>query len=169
MESLGFFQNPRQNSKEYIHQYIKLRLEALGLVDEESGSDSQEGFLHLAKSLIINYRERERQFKNYLCPADQRIQNFINNYFSGVDVHDISIPPLLLLLTSTELQESYLFRNKKRITLRNIFTPIELNRESFTIQRTTAGQPKGSFILPKAGSQSLTIKRLFLSKQLQSY
>lgn len=98
MESLGFFQNPRQNSKEYIHQYIKLRLEALGLVDEESGSDSQEGFLHLAKSLIINYRERERQFKNYLCPADQRIQNFINNYFSGVDVHDISIPPFTFTL-----------------------------------------------------------------------
>ena len=74
LKSLGFFEDTRQNSKEYIHQYIKLRLEALGLVDGDFEDDAADGFLHLAKSLIINYRERERQFKNYLCPADQRIQ-----------------------------------------------------------------------------------------------
>lgn len=97
-ESLGFFENSQQNSKEYIHQYIKLRLEALGLVEENSVSDDADGFLHLAKSLIINYRERERQFKNYLCPADQRIQNFIRNYFKGVEVADITIPSFTFTL-----------------------------------------------------------------------
>ena len=77
LESLGFFEDSKHNSKDYIHQYIKLRLEALGLVDEDCSDDDANGFLTLAKSLIINYRERERQFKNYLCPADQRIQTFI--------------------------------------------------------------------------------------------
>ncbi len=97
-ESLGFFENSNQNSQEYIHQYIKLRLEALGLIDDEYQENDSDGFLHLAKSLIINYRERERQFKNYLCPADQRIQNFIRNYFKGVDVHDINIPSFTFTL-----------------------------------------------------------------------
>ena len=60
MESLGFFENSSKSSKEYIHQYIKLRLEALGLVsDGDFNKDvDDDSFLHLAKSLIINYRER---------------------------------------------------------------------------------------------------------------
>jgi len=98
MESLGFFENSKKNSKEYIHQYIQLRLEALGLIDNDCGEDEADGFLALAKSLIINYRERERQFKNYLCPADQRIQTFINNYFKGLDVPDIKIPAFTFTL-----------------------------------------------------------------------
>lgn len=98
LKSLGFFEDTRQNSKEYIHQYIKLRLEALGLVDGDFEDDAADGFLHLAKSLIINYRERERQFKNYLCPADQRIQNFINGYFKGVDAPEIHIPSFTFTL-----------------------------------------------------------------------
>lgn len=98
MESLGFFENSKGNSKEYIHQYIKLRLEALGLIDNACGEDESDGFLALAKSLIINYRERERQFKNYLCPADQRVQTFIQNYFKGLDVPDIQIPSFTFTL-----------------------------------------------------------------------
>lgn len=98
LRSLGFFDDAKQNSKEYIHQYIKLRLEALGLVDDDFDEAGPDGFLHLAKSLIINYRERERQFKNYLCPADQRIQNFIRNYFKGVDAPEINIPSFTFTL-----------------------------------------------------------------------
>lgn len=98
MESLGFFENAKENSKEYIHQYIKLRLEALGLIDNACGDDESDGFLALAKSLIINYRERERQFKNYLCPADQRIQTFIKNYFKGLDAPEIKIPSFTFTL-----------------------------------------------------------------------
>lgn len=96
MEALGFFK--KENSKEHIHQYIKLRLEALGLIDNACGQDESDGFLALAKSLIINYRERERQFKDYLCPADERIQTFINNYFKGLDVPEIKIPSFTFTL-----------------------------------------------------------------------
>ena len=98
LRSLGFFENSRQNSKEYIHQYIKLRLEALGLVDGDFDDEAADGFLDLAKSLIINYRERERQFKNYLCPADQRIQDFINSYFKGAGAPEINIPSFTFTL-----------------------------------------------------------------------
>lgn len=79
--------------REYIHQYIKLRLEALGLVDQSCADYDANGFLTLAKSLILNYREREREFKNNLCPADQRIQLFIDNYFKELKTAPISIPP----------------------------------------------------------------------------
>ncbi len=98
LESLGFFENSRENSKKNIHQYIKLRLEALGLIDNTCGDEESSGFFALAKSLIINYKERERQFKNYLCPADQRIQTFIQNYFKGVDVPEIKIPSFTFTL-----------------------------------------------------------------------
>ncbi|MFA6770398.1 MAG: hypothetical protein WCR71_04425 [Bacteroidales bacterium] len=122
LEALGFFDNSKENSKDDIHQYIKLRLEALGLIDDACGQDKLSskdvpsgqdqlgekdaagvqdvtgGFFALAKSLIINYRERERQFRNYLCPADQRIQNFINNYFKGLDIPEIRVPSFTFTL-----------------------------------------------------------------------
>ncbi|MDR1951324.1 MAG: hypothetical protein LBP96_03740, partial [Bacteroidales bacterium] len=51
----------------------------------------------IAKELIVDYRERARDFKDHLCPADTRIQNFIQDYFSSVK----NLPAPLKLPTQT--------------------------------------------------------------------
>ncbi len=68
-------------SKDYIKQYIDLKLLSLGFGNQENNTDS---FFDIAKELIENFREREKACNEVLCPADHRIQEFINNYFSDV-------------------------------------------------------------------------------------
>ncbi len=62
-----------------VIEYINLKLAALGL--PWSQSDLRMEFLELANDLIKNHREN-RLLEEYLCPADQRIQNFIDNYLT---------------------------------------------------------------------------------------
>ncbi len=63
-----------------VNEYINLKLAALGqpIVKSNSGFD----FLELANDLIKNHREKNRLLSTYLCPADQRIQNFLDGYFT---------------------------------------------------------------------------------------
>ncbi len=77
-------------SKQYLHQYIDLRLISLGLSDIET--DGSGSFLDIAKNLLETYRERERIIRPALCPSDRRIQDFIDDYFLGVE----NCPPLQL-------------------------------------------------------------------------
>ena len=63
-----------------VNEYINLKLAALGqpVVKNNSGFD----FLELADDLIKNHREKNRLLSTYLCPADQRIQNFLDSYLA---------------------------------------------------------------------------------------
>ena len=63
-----------------VNEYINLKLAALGqpVVKGTSGFD----FLELANDLIKNHREKNRLLSTYLCPADQRIQNFLDSHLT---------------------------------------------------------------------------------------
>lgn len=63
-----------------VIEYINLKLAAIG--QPWFQSDSRMEFLELANDLIKNHREKNRLLEEYLCPADQRIQSFIDNYLS---------------------------------------------------------------------------------------
>ncbi len=65
-------------SPDRLNEYINLKLAALGLpvVCNTSGYD----FLELANDLIKNHLEKNRLLSAYLCPVDQRIQEFLDNY-----------------------------------------------------------------------------------------
>ena len=66
-------------------QHINLQLAALGHPTCEVEDDQQ--YLKIANSLLRNYSQQRRLLAKYRCPADQRIQDFLNAYFSenGVD------------------------------------------------------------------------------------
>ncbi|MDH3342136.1 MAG: hypothetical protein OEM07_00275, partial [Gammaproteobacteria bacterium] len=68
-------------------QHICLQLAALG---HKCQLSSEYGYLSVADSLIKNYSQYRRLFAEYRCPADQRIQDFLNNYFEKNDV-DLAI------------------------------------------------------------------------------
>jgi len=61
--------------------YINLKLSALDLPIYEK-TDGKE--LDIALDLISNIKEKNRILHDYLCPVDQRIQNFLNSYLEDV-------------------------------------------------------------------------------------
>ncbi|MCK4704952.1 MAG: hypothetical protein KAT90_05695, partial [Gammaproteobacteria bacterium] len=65
-------------------QHISLQLASLG---HKCQLGTESSYLSAADSLIKNYSEYRRLFAEYRCPADQRIQGFLNDYFerNGVE------------------------------------------------------------------------------------
>ena len=75
---------PRKETREQRLQHICLQLAALGH-DCQMGTDR--GFISVADSLLRNYSQHRRLLINYRCPADKRIEDFLNDYLKrhGVD------------------------------------------------------------------------------------
>ena len=62
--------------------YLNLKLAALG---QPTGDGTAEpGFLQIAQPLLRSYETKDRLLRDHLCPADTRIQSFLNNYLNGV-------------------------------------------------------------------------------------
>jgi len=62
--------------------YLNLKLAALGLPTGDSMAEP--GFLQLAQPLLRSYETKDRLLRDHLCPADARIQTFLNDYLNGV-------------------------------------------------------------------------------------
>ena len=71
-------------------QHICLQLAALG---HNCQMNTDRSYLSVADSLLRNYSQHRRLLADYRCPADQRIQDFLNNYLqrNGVDT-TINLP-----------------------------------------------------------------------------
>ena len=67
-------------------QHICLQLASLG---HRCQFSSDRGYLSVADGLLKNYSAQRQLLAEYRCPADQRIQNFLNDYFkrNGVDIN----------------------------------------------------------------------------------
>lgn len=70
-------------------EYINLQLSALGQPVFQDNAESEvklanAKFMDLTKDLVNSYREKTRLLGQHLCPVDQRIQDFIDDYFKDV-------------------------------------------------------------------------------------
>jgi phosphoenolpyruvate carboxykinase (diphosphate) len=63
-------------------QYLQLKLAALGQPAAQNSSDAR--FLQIARPLLRNHYEKERLLGNHLCPADARIQSFLDAYLADI-------------------------------------------------------------------------------------
>ncbi|PIQ10999.1 MAG: hypothetical protein COW71_01480 [Ignavibacteriales bacterium CG18_big_fil_WC_8_21_14_2_50_31_20] len=91
--TLGFDKdgNSVSGNKKQLIQYINLKLAAKGY--PFYGSLNKNKFLEIAEDLISNNQEKERLLSKYFCPADFRIQKFLDKYFSTViDTENIQLP-----------------------------------------------------------------------------
>jgi phosphoenolpyruvate carboxykinase (diphosphate) len=70
-------------------RYINLKLAALGCPTTEA--QDQEEFQELAGAILAHHLEKEPGDEGALCPADQRVQNFLESYL-GEDAQGIRIP-----------------------------------------------------------------------------
>ncbi|MEN6584781.1 MAG: hypothetical protein ABFE02_01845, partial [Sulfuricella sp.] len=87
---LGDGSEDEQEARERLQLYINLKLSSSGQPACEQGSDSN--FLEVADSLLKSYREKSRLLSGYLCPPDQRIQSFLDDYLA--DVAEGGVPRL---------------------------------------------------------------------------
>ncbi|MFZ2406432.1 MAG: hypothetical protein WAW41_14955, partial [Methylobacter sp.] len=74
-------------------QHINLQLAALGQPTCEVENDPQ--YLKIAGGLLKNYSQQRRllALTQYRCPADQRIQDFLNKYLSENGITEaVSLP-----------------------------------------------------------------------------
>ena len=92
------------NRKDTV-QYINLQLASLGQPiykdkEDETAKFCNPKFQQLTNGLIQNFREKSRLLSHHLCPADNRIQNFLNDYLSELDFKkSIELPNNTLVLT----------------------------------------------------------------------
>ncbi len=63
-------------------RYINLKLAALGQPTSRSTADPE--FLEIAGPLLRNYHQKDQLLGNRLCPADTRIQSFLDSYLREV-------------------------------------------------------------------------------------
>ncbi|WP_372641757.1 hypothetical protein [Ancylomarina sp.] len=85
--------NGEVDQKDLI-RYINLQLAAMGqpIFNEEDDDLSDANFIALTDSLIQNYRVKSRLLADYHCPSDQRIQNFLNDYFKELNQEVPQLP-----------------------------------------------------------------------------
>lgn len=88
---------PIQLDDKNTRRSVLLKLAALGFsVPEHSGD---EDLLVLARDLFARYREQTRLLSEHLCPADRRIQNFLDHELSRLDPSEsVRLPAETLIL-----------------------------------------------------------------------
>ncbi|MDF7800210.1 hypothetical protein P4C99_12095 [Pontiellaceae bacterium B1224] len=84
-----------KSHRKSLISYINLKLSALDQPIYEK-SDGKE--LDVTLDLINNIREKNRILHDYLCPVDQRIQNFLNDYLADVCDEVATLPNSTLTL-----------------------------------------------------------------------
>lgn len=79
----------------FLMEYVNLRLAAIGLphFDKEDYP-----FMRLTRPLLKSYQQKVELLSNHLCPADQRIQDFIDSYLDGCGVDAPRLPNNTLCL-----------------------------------------------------------------------
>ncbi len=65
-------------SNDELYRYINLKLAALGQPTSSATADPE--FLELARPLLRNYHQKDQLLGGRLCPADLRIQEFLDAY-----------------------------------------------------------------------------------------
>jgi len=84
-------QSPASRNLELI-RYINLKLAALGQPTSRSTADPE--FLEIAGPLLRNYQQKDQLLGNRLCPADTRIQSFLDSYLRDVSPHGAARLPV---------------------------------------------------------------------------
>ncbi len=66
-----------------LYRYINLKLAALGQPTSSATADPE--FLELARPLLRNYHQKDQLLGGRLCPADLRIQEYLESYFADTE------------------------------------------------------------------------------------
>jgi hypothetical protein len=95
---LGFgSENPTESDTRRLREFINLKLAARGA--PTVGRSEDYPYLELGGSLLANFREKNRILRDYLCPADQRIQDYLTDTFRAeAEEYEILVPTATMVL-----------------------------------------------------------------------
>ncbi len=121
------------DQRQVMLEHICLQLAAMG---HRCELNTDRSYLSIADSLLKNYSEQRRLLAEYRCAADQRIQDFLNNYLArnGVDA-TIRLPGETFTLNAPGIA-------------RELSLPLDGNRyqssllESYRVQQGVLHNPK---------------------------
>ena len=87
-ETIGFDPDYQPGGEEdrRLREYINLKLAARGF--PVVGNRDDFPFLKMGESLIANFQEKTRLLADHLCPVDQRIHDFLEDYL-GPDLDGV--------------------------------------------------------------------------------
>lgn len=94
-QAVGFHdteQDPEMLRKK-LHLYINLKLASCGQPTCLKGDS--EDFMATADDMLRSFVEKSRQLESFHYPADQRIQNFLNDYLADLNLENIPTLPTL--------------------------------------------------------------------------
>ena len=81
---------PGRASEAEVVRYIDLKLAALG---HPTSHNTDPEFLEIARPLLRNYHQKDLMLGNPLCPADRRIQAYLDDYLKDLGPHAVARIP----------------------------------------------------------------------------
>ena len=98
-----------EDTRQELIQFINLQLASIGQPTFKDAENSKEKFCDpkfevLSQGLIRSLREKSRLLASHLCPADSRIQNFIDDYLKDVSIDKSFVLPNNTLILSRKGQ-----------------------------------------------------------------
>ena len=84
-------------TRKKLTQYINLKLASMGF--QSVGIEREGEFIRMAEPLLRNYQEKNRLLSDYYCPADRRIQDFLDSYLKDIPLNEsIKLPTRTFVL-----------------------------------------------------------------------
>ncbi|WP_299105700.1 hypothetical protein [uncultured Winogradskyella sp.] len=98
-----------EDTRQELIQFINLQLASIGQPTYKDTEGNKEKFCDpkfevLSQGLIRSLREKSRLLASHLCPADSRIQNFIDDYLKDVSIDKSFVLPNNTLILSRKGQ-----------------------------------------------------------------
>jgi len=100
-KSLGIYPDEviRGRTYEALRAFTRIKFRTLGLPTLEEEPETHRGITEIADPIIEHFREQFRMLQGQLCPADQRIQDFMDDYFEEVPSRERpQLPPSTFVL-----------------------------------------------------------------------
>lgn len=145
--SLG--QGSVQSDKNRLIQYINLKLSALG--QPIYGNDNDSEFLEIAQSLISSHQEKNRLLADYLCPVDQRIQDFLNDYLKDCEGPTPKLPSRTFILDRHGLARTMSVPGNKDSFVSDIISSYRIKQGILHNPKNDRRTTKGVFHVTEGG------------------
>ncbi len=147
-KSIGLYMDAAPTTEARLLQYINLKLAAKGLPTVATEDDSE---LHeMAASLLSHQRESERLLANYLCAADWRIQQFLDDYLYETNV-SAKLPTQTLVLDRHGLARTLSLPVGKDIFLSDIVSSYRVKQGVLHNPKSDRRTTKGVFHVADGG------------------
>jgi hypothetical protein len=148
--SLGIgFKADQPGERARIQRYINLKLASMGL-PYSSRTDVLD--IDIAHDLIENFKEKNRLLSTYLCPADKRIQDFINAYLSDLKIDEIpELPKDTLVLDRYGLARELSLPPDKNEFITDIVCSYRVKQGVLHNPKNDRRTTKGSFHIAEGG------------------